>query len=304
MKTSAEGIAFLERHEGVVLRAYRCPAGVWTIGAGLTAASGVVKPHAGMVITAQTARAMLAEALERNYEPAVRAAMAGSGQVAQHEFDAGVSFHFNTGAIARASWVKAFRILDWALVEKGLKAWNKGGGRVLAGLVRRRAEEFALMRHGDYGPGAPVRPAPATAGEARIAAPVTAADVPAIRAALVAMGHMSADLPGLPAEAVRRFQSERGLTVDGIVGRATQSAILRHQQSLRHVAPAVAVPMVSATATVSDAGEILTGLPWLAPSGLAGGLIYAGWFAWAYRDALAPLFDRSLPRLAALMRSF
>lgn len=44
-QTSPEGLAFLERHEGVVLRAYRDVVGVWTIGAGLTAASGVVKPQ-------------------------------------------------------------------------------------------------------------------------------------------------------------------------------------------------------------------------------------------------------------------
>ena len=51
MQLSDKGLAFLETHEGVVLKAYRDPVGVWTIGAGLTAASGVVKPKAGMVIT-------------------------------------------------------------------------------------------------------------------------------------------------------------------------------------------------------------------------------------------------------------
>ena len=50
MQTSAQGVAALELEEGVVLRAYRDVAGVWTIGAGLTAASGVVRPTAGMVI--------------------------------------------------------------------------------------------------------------------------------------------------------------------------------------------------------------------------------------------------------------
>lgn len=47
MQTTSEdkGIPFLEAHEGVALTAYRCPAGKWTIGAGLTAASGVVEPR-------------------------------------------------------------------------------------------------------------------------------------------------------------------------------------------------------------------------------------------------------------------
>ena len=64
MDISEPGIAMLEAEEGVVLRAYRCPAGVWTIGAGLTAASGVVVPQAGMVITPAEASALLARALE------------------------------------------------------------------------------------------------------------------------------------------------------------------------------------------------------------------------------------------------
>ena len=146
--TSPMGIEFLERHEGVVLKAYRCPAGVWTIGAGLTSASGVVKVTPGMRITHDAARGLLAKALARNYEPRVRRAVPGANQ---HEFDAAVSFDFNTGAIHRASWVKAFARRDWNAVRSGLAAWRKGGGKVLPGLVRRREEEYQLMRYARYG---------------------------------------------------------------------------------------------------------------------------------------------------------
>ena len=72
MQTSQRGIAFLERHEGVVLRAYRCPAGHWTIGAGLTAASGVVTPKPGMVITRKEATRLLAVADTSASHQAVR----------------------------------------------------------------------------------------------------------------------------------------------------------------------------------------------------------------------------------------
>ncbi|MCA3470636.1 MAG: lysozyme, partial [Rhodobacter sp.] len=152
MRISEAGIAMLEAEEGVVLRAYRCPAGVWTIGAGLTAASGVVTPHAGMVITAHDASDLLNKALARNYEPAVARAMA-KGQPVQHEFDAGVMFHFNTGAIGRASWVKAWIADNAAAARKGLAAWNKGGGKVLPGLVKRRKREADLLLKGVYTPG-------------------------------------------------------------------------------------------------------------------------------------------------------
>jgi hypothetical protein len=91
MQTTSEdkGIAFLEAHEGVVLTAYRCPAGVWTIGAGLTAASGVVTPSPGMTISRAEAGRLLKLALARNYEPAVRNAM---GPVDRGNFEHGAVF--------------------------------------------------------------------------------------------------------------------------------------------------------------------------------------------------------------------
>ena len=114
MQTSAQGVAALEQEEGVVLRAYLCPAGHWTIGPGLTAASGVVKPRAGMVITQAESTELTEKALRTNYEPAVEAAMTSSAngpikKPQQCEFDAGVSFHWSTGAIGRASWVKLWK---------------------------------------------------------------------------------------------------------------------------------------------------------------------------------------------------
>ena len=119
MQTTSEdkGIPFLKAHEGGVLTAYRCPAGKWTIGAGLTAATGVITPRAGMTITRAEASRLLKLALARNYEPAVRQAL---GSVSQHAFDGAVSFHFNTGAIGRASWVR--RVQDSRLERSEVAA--------------------------------------------------------------------------------------------------------------------------------------------------------------------------------------
>jgi len=190
MQTSAQGVVFLERHEGVVLKAYRDVVGVWTIGAGLTAVSGVVKPRAGMVISRAEATSLLQKALRQNYEPAVKHAMPGAKQ---HEFDAGVSFHFNTGGIGRASWVRYWIERNWTLVQRTLGQWNKGGGRVLPGLTRRRAEEFELLRHRDYGTGA-----------ARVEGPLLAAmvvdldraELDAARAGFKALGYGAGADPG------------------------------------------------------------------------------------------------------------
>lgn len=303
MQISTKGLAFLERHEGVVLKAYRDVVGVWTIGAGLTAASGVVKPRAGMVITLAEALQMLAEALRRNYEPAVVKAMARPEGAKQHEFDAAVSFHFNTGAIARASWVRAWKAGD-ATARAKLALWNKAGGRVLSGLVRRRNEEAALLYRGDYGFAQAVRRDPATGDDAVWVAPVTPYDIPRLREALIKLGYGGAPYPALGNAAVRRFQAAHGLTVDGIVGRATASAIQRVMDA-RVKAAVAAVPVTAAVpVAATDVADQLTGLPWLPEAGLAGAALYGLWQAWRYRDVIAPILDKPLPRVAAFLRSF
>jgi lysozyme len=70
---------------------------------------------------------------------------AALGEVAPHVFDGAVSFEFNTGAIGRASWVRALKAGDRAEAEAGLMKWVKARGRTLPGLVRRRQAEARLI---------------------------------------------------------------------------------------------------------------------------------------------------------------
>lgn len=304
MQTSAEGLAFLERHEGVVLKAYRCPAGIWTIGAGLTAASGVVKPVAGMTITGAEASRLLAEALRRNYEPATARAMPGASQ---HEFDAGVSFHFNTGAIARASWVRRWLNRDWLGTRIALLMWNKGGGKVLPGLTRRREEEFALLKDGTYGfhRSTRVEP-PAPTAWAKWVTPVTVVQLPAIREGLASLGYPVGDNRyEIAADAVRRFQRDHGLTADGIIGRATASTLQRVLDArAKAKAPAAVAALGAAEAVPSDGLEALAGIPFAGEAAIVLAALRAAWLAFGYRDTLAPALEPHLPRLAAFLRSF
>lgn len=293
MQTSAQGVAFLERHEGVVLKAYRCPAGVWTIGAGLTAGSGVVTPRAGMVITNAEATRLLQLALRRNFEPRTVRAMPGARQ---HEFDAGVSFDFNTGAIHRASWVRLWR--DKASgVRAALLLWNKGGGRVLPGLTRRREEEYQLLAHGDYGRGAPLSPSP---GLARMVVELDWDEMEAARAAFQSLGYgVGADITGFDVLAIRAFQRDHDLTVDGIVGRATLSALQRVMDSRAKARAPVAAASAGGAETALDmGGEIDPALSWLGPVILCAALIWGLWLAWQYRDTIASAIAPRFPRLA------
>lgn len=300
MKTSAEGIAFLERHEGVVLKAYLCPAGHWTIGAGLTKATGIITPKAGMKITRQEASALLAQALSGNYEPGVARQMPGANQ---HEFDGGVSFHFNTGKIAKASWVKAWLDGNWEEVERRIKLWKKGGGRVLPGLVRRRQEEFDLLAYGVYEkPAEPV----IDAGLARVVVSLTQDEVFDIRAGFKKLGYAPGDdARGVKAGSVGAFQLDHGLTVDGIIGRATLSTLQRRIDARAKVKTNTAVAGTGAgaagTAGATDTIPVDQAASVMAL--VAGwGLLLALYLAWSYRDVIAAKMAHHFPNLARKLR--
>lgn len=315
MKTSPLGLAFLKAHEGVVLRAYRDVVGVWTIGAGLTAASGVVTPKAGMVITAAEADRLLAEALTAKYEPSVAVAMTrkvGTTYVPPkpHEFDAAVSFHWNTGAIRTAGWVK-----DWVagaaafVVRQKLGLWNKGGGKVLPGLVRRRAEEADILLEGRY-PAAlknlePAQPPYTMASFAAWALPLSDGEKNAARDALTKLGYYAGTMHGeVTLIAARAFQTDHGLTVDGILGRATLSTLQRMLNSRTDAVAPFSALVAAAPLGGSGLLSQLTDLPLAdgAPAVLA--LAWAAKFTWTNRDVVAANVSSFSPRLAAFLRSF
>jgi lysozyme len=221
----------------------------------------------------------------------------------QQEFDGGVSFHWNTGAIGKASWVRAWIDRNWEKVASGLKAWNKGGGKVLPGLARRRDEEFELIRHGRY-----QRQAAAPAKEdkryARIALPLSADEFASVRAALIALGYdVGDDRIRIKRTAVQAFQADHGLTVDGIAGRATLSTLQRMLDARRKAAVTAPATSGGVAAGATGMGDQLAGLPYadvvLMLAGAGAGL----WLAWTYRDAVAAAVQRPLPRLASLLRS-
>ncbi len=298
MQTSDKGRAALLLEEGDVLRAYRDAAGVWTISGGLTAASGVVKPKAGMVITAEESARLMSLALERNYEPAVARAMPGAPQSA---FDAGVSFHFNTGAIGRASWVKAWAAkAPPATIRDKMCLWVKAGGKVLPGLKARRLRESMMLLEGVY---RTVPTMQAMQGMARWGLSLTAAEIANVRDGLRALGYDAGPNPGgVLVETARKFQADHGLTVDGILGRASLTTLQRRLDARSRSATA-AVVSAPAGASTSAAADV-TQLPWIETAIWVGIALWALWLAWRYRDVIAAKINRPLPRIAAFLRSF
>lgn len=143
MKTSTEGLMALVGHEGIVLSRYFDSVGVATIGIGHTAAAGSPDPKAFKgKLTISAAFDLLRRDIAR-YEAAV--AKAVTVPLKQHEFDALVSFHYNTGAIGKASFVKKLNAGDRAGAMKGIMDWRKP-----AEIIPRRTAERDLFRTGKY----------------------------------------------------------------------------------------------------------------------------------------------------------
>lgn len=119
---------------------YYCPANVLTIGYGCT--EGI---RVGEVWTKQQAQDRFRSELAKHESAVNRLATV---DLNQNQFDALVSFSYNCGsaALGGSTLLKKLNAGDFDGAARQFPAWNKGGGKVLAGLVRRRAAEAALFR--------------------------------------------------------------------------------------------------------------------------------------------------------------
>jgi lysozyme len=139
-KIGKKGLDLIKSFEGLRLTSYLCAANVITIGYGSTGKH--VKK--GMVITEDYANRLLLEDVSR-FEKAVNKMV--TSKINQNMFDALVSFAFNLGegALQKSTLLKKVNANpeDKAIALEFAK-WNKAGGKVLNGLVRRREAESKL----------------------------------------------------------------------------------------------------------------------------------------------------------------
>lgn len=137
-----QAIEIIKAHEGLRLRAYRCPAGVWTIGWGHT--SGVTE---GMQISYDEAVELLRRDVATVWNRLQAMAAEAGISLNAYRMRALTSFIFNVGIgnFSRSTlWKRVRANPDDSRIRNEFMRWNKGGGKVLPGLVSRRMQESAL----------------------------------------------------------------------------------------------------------------------------------------------------------------
>ena len=138
MKVSQECVDLVKFFEGFEANAYLCPANVWTIGYGRTR-----NVREGDVVNERQAERDLLEELEEFADQVLNTVKV---ELLQHQLDALTSWTYNLGVgnLSSSTLLKKLNIGDYESVPSEMVRWNKAGGKVLAGLTRRREAEAEL----------------------------------------------------------------------------------------------------------------------------------------------------------------
>jgi lysozyme len=154
-RTSDKGLMEIIAHEAIVLSPYRDVKDIWTIGVGHTKMAGGIDPakFSGQLTLAGAIHIFRTDLAK--YER--RVSKAFTRPITQHEFDAAVSFDFNTGAIDRATWVETFNAGNRELAIQQIMNWQKPPQ-----IIPRRQKEQLLFASGHYGTSGTAMVYPAT----------------------------------------------------------------------------------------------------------------------------------------------
>lgn len=143
-RLSSKILAELISHEGIVLEAYKDSVGVWTWGIGVTDASG---HRVGRYKDNPQSLHRVVEVFEwlvrTRYLPSVLSAF--KKELTDEQLAAALSFHYNTGAIGRASWVKSFNEGEIEKARAEFMNW-----RSPASIINRREKERNLFFDGTW----------------------------------------------------------------------------------------------------------------------------------------------------------
>lgn len=143
MKVSDKGLMAIIAHEGIVQSRYKDSKGIWTIGVGHTKMAGGLNPE---TFTGVLPVADLMDLFRQDiakFEKGVNDAI--KVPISQHEFDALVSFHYNTGAVAKATLTATLNKGDHKSAGLQFMNWVKPPE-----IKNRRSQEMNLFLYGTY----------------------------------------------------------------------------------------------------------------------------------------------------------
>ena len=140
MNISQNGIELIKKYEGCRLEAYKCPAGILTIGYGHTGS----EVHLGQKITQEQAEKYLKQDITIHSNNVSRLVKA---PLNQNQFDALVSFEYNVGYgnFASSTMLKLLNQKKYTEVAAQFGRWVYANKKILQGLVKRRAAEKELF---------------------------------------------------------------------------------------------------------------------------------------------------------------
>lgn len=144
-KISQKGLDLIKQFEGLKLKPYLCPAGIWTIGYGNTYYPSGAKVKLTDSAINQAKADELLKFLIQSYEKDVDSFC--RDDISQHQFDALTSFAYNCGPrnLKSSTLLKKVNLNpNDSTIRAEFMKWNKGAGKVLAGLTKRRQAEADL----------------------------------------------------------------------------------------------------------------------------------------------------------------
>lgn len=208
-KISEKGLNLIKQFEGCRLQAYQCAAGVWTIGYGHTA--GVKQ---GQTITQVQAEEYLRQDCQKFERYVNNAAYVPiTEQLNQNQFDALVSFSYNCGQGNLKTLCKG---RSTAQIAAALPKYNKAAGKVLSGLVRRRAAEQKLFNTAVSGT---AETANTETEDYNMKTIKKGSKGNVVKVWQIIVGVTADGIFGSGTEkATKTWQASAGLTVDGVVG--------------------------------------------------------------------------------------
>lgn len=140
MSINEAGLSLIKASEGLSLKAYKCPAGVWTIGFGTT--GKWIKE--GVRITLEKAEELLREDVDTFYKGVEKAVDGIPTTENQMAAMASLAYNIGLGAFGKSSVLRYHRAGKRQMAAAAFLLWVRGGGKKLPGLVTRRAKERAL----------------------------------------------------------------------------------------------------------------------------------------------------------------